>query len=192
MRIWDKKRNLFYMNVFRPCVFKAISLNWWGRSNIVIFRGKKKSLKTTKKNVFFLSGIVPWNLQPWLVYFKGELEGEISSPGSVSFLEEPTFTFRWITQIHSSYWKAKDIFTLNLGNHMLIMSHFVSWLVEKNVEMPYSVLFSPHLTVLIHCRRQSKNNSMRLTDNCRCIYTDILILECCLEIQLEVMLYASK
>lgn len=35
------------------------------------------------------------------------------------------------------------------------------------------------LTVLIQCRRHSENNSMRLTDNCMCIYTNSLILSYC-------------
>lgn len=75
---------------------------------------------------------------------------------------------------------------------MLIMSPFCDLACEKTVKMPYSVLFFFLLTVLIYCRRQAKNNSMRLTDNCRCIYTDILILACCLEILLEVIQYESK
>ena len=77
---------------------------------------------------------------------------------------------------------------------MLIMSPFCVLACGKECEMPYSVgfFFLSLLTVLMHCRRQSKNNSMRLTDNCRCIYTDILILACCLKILLEVLQYASK
>lgn len=170
------------MSTFRTWVFnKAIDLNWWGRSNIVIF-----------KKIFFFYRIVPCNLQSWLGYFKGELGGEISFAWQPIIPGGTVFTFCWITPVHSSYWIAKDIFKLNLGNHMLIMSPFCVLACGKECGNALFCVIFFLLTVLIHCRRQCENNSMRLTDNCRCIYTDSLILACCLEIQLEVMQYASK
>lgn len=70
---------------------------------------------------------------------------------------------------------------------MLIMSPFCVLACGKECENALFCVIFFLLTVLIHCRRQSENNSMRLTDNRRCIYTGILILACCLEILLEVI-----
>lgn len=70
---------------------------------------------------------------------------------------------------------------------MLIMSPFCVLAYGKKCENAFFCVIFFLLTVLIHCRRQSGNNSMRLTDNCRYIYTDILILACCLKILLEVI-----
>lgn len=74
---------------------------------------------------------------------------------------------------------------------MLIMNPFCALACEKTENALFCVIFFL-LTVLIHCHRQSKNNSVSLTDNCRCIYTDILILAYCLKILLEVIQDASK
>lgn len=109
------------MNIFLGLVYLRPSAWTDGVETTVIFRKK-----STRKKKIYLSPfrIVPWNLPSWLVYFKGELGRAILLPGSISFLGEHMFTFCWITQIYSSFWKAKDIFILNLSNHMLIMSPF--------------------------------------------------------------------
>lgn len=109
----------------------------------------------------------------------------------MSFLGEHMFTFGWITQLHGGYWRGKDALILSCRQPHVDNELIVSWLVERNAKLPLSLLFFL-LTVLMHCRRQPKNNSMRLTDNCRYIYTDMLILACCLIIQLELMQYAHK
>lgn len=74
---------------------------------------------------------------------------------------------------------------------MLIMSPFGVLACGKACANALFCVIFFLLTVLIHCRRQSKNNNIRLTDNCRCIYTDILILACSLKILLEVTQYVS-